>query len=149
MTRSERIQPVQRVMGEDEKRAARRVADAQRKLSDAEKKLGELQDYQRDYELNFTRRVADGASGLALRDYQAFLARLAEAVRQQGLVVAGARQEVVLETRLWQGAAVRVKALDTVVTQWRSEEFREQERREQVASDELSQQLLRRRKETP
>ena len=149
MTRSERIQPVQRVMGEDEKRAARRVVEAQRRLADAEKKLGDLQDYQRDYEKNFTQRVADGASGLTLRDYQAFLVRLAEAVRQQGLVVAGVREEVVLETQLWQGAAVRVKALDTVVTQWRSEEHREQERRDQVASDELSQQLLQRRRETP
>ena len=149
MTRSERIQPVQRVMDEDERRAARRVGDAQRKLADAERKLGELQDYQRDYERSFGTRAAAGASGHALRDYQAFLGRLAEAVRQQSSLVAGARETVLLETQLWQGAAVRVKALDTVVTQWRSDERRDEDRRDQKASDELAQQLLQRRLADP
>ncbi len=147
MTRSERIQPVQRVMDEDERRAARRVGESQRKLADAEKKLGELQDYQRDYERSFGTRAAAGASGHALRDYQAFLGRLSEAVRQQGVLVANAREDVLLETQLWQGAAVRVKALDTVVTQWRGEELRDQDRREQKASDEFSQLQSQRRRE--
>lgn len=144
MTRSERMQPVQRVMDDDERRLARRMGDAQRRLADAERKLGELQDYQRDYEQSFNRRAAAGASGHALCDYQAFLVRLAEAVRQQNGVVARAREDVTVETQLWQGAARRVKAIDTVVEQWRGEERREQDRRDQRASDEQALQMLRR-----
>jgi flagellar FliJ protein len=131
-------------MDDDERRMARRMADAQQRLADAEKKLGELEGYRLDYERNFNRRATSGASGHALRDFQAFLVRLADAVNQQSLLVARARDDVAVETGLWQGAARRVRAIETVVTQWRGEERREQDRREQRDCDEQALQVLRR-----
>jgi flagellar FliJ protein len=75
----------------------------------------------------------------ALRDYQAFLSRLAEAIKQQQAVVKRAESERDAERLRWQEAAKRAKALGHVVEQWQTEERRASDRREQRESDERAQ----------
>jgi len=143
MTRTERMEPVQRVMDDSERKHAQRLADAQRRLAEAEQKLVELQRYHLEYAQSFGRQAAAGATGLMLRDYQAFLGRLSEAVRQQAQFVSRAREDVAAETHHWQSAAVRARALGTVVERWRGEERRVEDRLEQRETDERAQQMLR------
>jgi flagellar protein FliJ len=143
MTRTGRMAPVQQVMDDSERKHAQQLADAQRRLAESEQKLAELQRYHQEYAQAFGRQAAAGATGLMLRDYQVFLGRLADAVRQQSQFVARAREAVAVQTHHWQGAAQRAKALGTVVQRWRGEERREVERRDQQETDERAQQLLR------
>jgi flagellar FliJ protein len=143
MTRTDRMVPVQRVMDDSEKQHARSLAAAQRRVGEAEAKLAELQRYHVDYAQSFSRRATAGSSGLALRDFQAFLTRLAEAAKAQEQIVARAREDLAAETHHWQGAARRAKAIGVVVDRWRGEELRVQERREQQETDERAQQMLR------
>jgi flagellar FliJ protein len=143
MTRTERMEPVQQVMEDSERRHAQRLAEAQRRVAAAEQKLAELRRYHLEYAQAFGRQATAGATGLMLRDYQVFLGRLAEAVRQQSQFVAQAREEAAAETQHWQGAAQRARALETVVDRWRGEERRDVERRDQQETDERAQQLLR------
>jgi flagellar FliJ protein len=139
MTRSERMAPVQRVFGETEKTRARELGDAQRRLADAEARLAELATYRGEYQGAFRKRAEDGTSIRALRDFQAFLSRLDDALRQQEQIVATAREHTAGSQRNWQGAARQVKAVASVVGRWQSAEAKAGERRDQKDTDERAQ----------
>jgi flagellar FliJ protein len=139
MTRTKRLQPVQDVVENAEKRLAQSLAAYERRVNEAETKLQELTRYRGEYEQQYTQRAGVGMGVLELRDYQAFLARLNEAMRQQQAVVQRVRAERDAERTRWQDAARRVKAIDHVVTQWRTEERRSEDRRDQRETDERGQ----------
>ena len=136
MTRSKRIQPVQRLVDGRERELAGVVAEARSRFADAEARRAELVRYRADYETGFQKEAAGGSSGLRLRDYRLFLARLDEALRQQELLVARARDELATQTRLWQESVRRAKALGVVVDKWRGEERLARERQDQRDTDE-------------
>lgn len=131
--------PVQRVLGGAERDRAKDMGTAQRSLQAAESRLEELQKYHLDYLNSFQRTAKAGGNALALRDFQQFLGRLEEAVRQQEQIVAQARQNVAGSTKQWQSAARRVKAVDSVVGKWQGEERRREDRLEQKEIDERAQ----------
>lgn len=136
MTRSERMQPVQRAVGHEERELAGRLAESDRRLADAEKRLAELESYQAEYARTLGERVSAGISVTGLRDYQAFLARLCEAVRAQARSVAAMRAERDAAQGVWRTAAQRAKAIDQVVERWQAEERVVQDRKEQKDIDE-------------
>lgn len=136
MTRSERMAPVQEVFKASERDRARELGDAQRRLAEAEQRLAELRAYQSDYQGAFRKRAIDGTSIRSLRDFQAFLARLDEALRQQEQIVNKAREQAAGSRQDWQGAARQVKAVESVVGRWKVAEARAGERREQKETDE-------------
>ncbi|HXR51595.1 MAG TPA: flagellar export protein FliJ [Steroidobacteraceae bacterium] len=139
MTRSERLAPVQRVLGQTEQQRARDLGEARQRLVAAETKLQDLQQYRQDYERVFQQRATTGQSVMALRDFQVFLARLDQAIQQQGQIAEAARGDVAGRTTRWQSAARQVKAVDSVVGRWQGEERRADDRREQKDTDERAQ----------
>ena len=139
MTRTQRLQPVQGVVANAERRLAQSLAAFERLVIEAETKQRELERYRGEYERQFTQRAGAGIGVTELRDYQAFLARLTDAIRQQQAVVHRVRSDRDAERTRWQDAAKRAKALDHVVTQWQAEERRSIEQREQRATDEFAQ----------
>lgn len=139
MTRSERLGPVQQVLEHSEQARAREFGEAQRRLTEAEAKLAELSSYHGEYLQAYRKRAEDGTSVTTLRDFQAFLARLEQALGQQENVVAQARDAVQNRRSNWQGAARDVKAVESVVDRWRGAEARAGERRDQKESDERAQ----------
>lgn len=143
MSRAKRLQPVQELVDDAEKRLAQSVAGFERRVSEAEAKLLELERYRGEYEQQLNARAAQGIGVTDLRDYQAFLARLGEAIRQQRSLVQRACNERDAERLRWQDAARRVKALDHVVGQWQAEERRTLDRREQRDTDERAQRSRR------
>jgi flagellar protein FliJ len=144
MIRAQRLQPVQQLVDENERRLAQSLAALERRLADADGKLGELERYRGEYEKQFSHRAAQGIGVTDLRDYQAFLAKLSEAIRQQQSLVQRARVERDTERKRWQEAATRAKAIDHVVEQWNVEERRALDRREQRESDERAQRRVNR-----
>lgn len=141
MSRADRMAPVQKVFGNAERDRARELGDAQRQLADAEARLNELRTYHGEYLGAFRKRCEDGTSIRSLRDFQAFLARLDTALRQQEQLVTQARERTAGSRRSWQGAAQQVKAVDTVVDRWKQAETRAGDRREQKESDERAQRM--------
>jgi flagellar FliJ protein len=136
MTRAKRLAPVQKVMESTERDRAGRMGIAQRRVVEAETKLAELERYHADYAQSFNERASAGIASAGLRDYQAFLARLVEAVHQQRRILARVKLELESDRRSWQEAARRVAAVGTVVERWRGDERREADQREQRESDE-------------
>jgi flagellar FliJ protein len=133
------MEPVQQLLGSTERDRARDMGAAQRSLGAAESRLQELQKYHADYVQGFERSARAGGNALALRDFQQFLGRLEDAIRQQQQIVAQARQSVAGSTSQWQTAAQRVKAVDSVVGKWQGEERRHETRLEQKEFDERAQ----------
>jgi len=144
MTRAKRMKPVQNLVDENERRLAQSLAAFERKATEAEGKLQELERYRAEYEKQFSQRAGRGIDAVDLRDYQVFLARLADAIRQQQAIVQRVRAERDAERLRWQEAAKRAKALGHVVEQWQTEERRMFERREQHESDERAQRKVNR-----
>ncbi|MFL6575824.1 MAG: flagellar export protein FliJ, partial [Povalibacter sp.] len=87
MNRSKRMQPVQDLMEDAERRLARSLAGFEKRVLEAESKLLELERYLGEYQKQLAQRAGQGIGVLELRDYQAFRARLNDAIRQQRGVV--------------------------------------------------------------
>jgi flagellar FliJ protein len=139
MKRSQRLDMVQRVVDDHERRKAEALAASERRVAETEAKLTELEGYRATYIRDFAARAESGITAAAARDYQAFLARLDEALRQQTQIVIGARAQRDSERQNWQGAAQRADAVGQMVKQWKNEEQRALEKREQLEADERSQ----------
>ncbi len=136
MKRAERLDQVRENLAQGERECAARLLAAEQRLRDARERLAELQRYRSDYQSTWSRRVANGLAGTVLRDFQAFLGRLDEALRQQCQVLSRSEAERDFERTRWGEAAVHVKAVATVVERWRSEAHRDDERRSQRETDE-------------
>lgn len=149
MTRAKRLQPVQNLVDDSERRLAQSLGAFERRVTETETKLRELDRYRSEYEKQFSQRAGTGMGVTSLRDYQAFLARLSEAIRQQQTIVQRARTERDVERKRWQEAAKRAKALGHVVEQWQAEERRTLDQREQRESDERSQRKTDRTEKRP
>jgi flagellar FliJ protein len=139
MKRAQRLEPVQHLAADAQRRLATSVAACERRVLEGEAKLNELQRYKAEYEQQFSQRAERGIGATDLRDYQVFLARLGEAIKQQQALVNRAHIEHQAERIKWQDALKRAKALGHVVDQWQAEERRVSERRDQRESDERAQ----------
>lgn len=138
MKRSERLEIVQNVVDDQERLRAEALARCERQVLESEAKLAELQAYHESYVRGFATRAQSGMDAVMARDYQAFLARLEEALRQQDQIVCRARAQRDGEKRIWQGAAQRAEAVGQMVKRIQNDEARELDRREQSESDERS-----------
>lgn len=144
MTRAKRLEPVQNLIDDAERRLALSLVAFERCVVESETKLQELERYRGEYERQFSQRAGKGIGATDLRDYQVFLSRLAEAIRQQQSIVQRALAERDAERQRWQDAAKRSKALSHVVEKWQTEERQTYDRREQRESDERAQRKVNR-----
>lgn len=144
MTRAKRLQPLRDLVDDMQQNLARSLSSCEQRLRESESRLAELQRYRGEYETLFSQRAGGGMGALDLRDYQAFLARLGQAIGQQQDLVCRTAAQRDAERSRWQAAARRAKSLALVLERWQSEERRALERREQRDSDERAQRMVRR-----
>src|SRR5580658_1090899 len=121
MKRSKRLEPVGELADGEERECAARVAVLQARLDEAKKRDGELKRYLVEYQSMFQQRAAAGMGVAGLRDYQTFLARLNDAVRQQDSVVAQLESECAHARVEWLEAAARKTAVGKVIEKARSD----------------------------
>jgi flagellar FliJ protein len=138
MKRSQRLEMVQNVVDDQERQRAEALAAGQRRVAESEAKLAELENYHDSYVRGFATRAGSGIDSAAARDYQAFLARLEEAIRQQNQMVTRTRAQRDGEMQVWQGAAQRAAAVGHMVKRFQTDEARALDRQEQLESDERS-----------
>ena len=147
MTRSERLDVVQQVTARNEREHAERVAAAQRHLKEMEDKHAALEKYRGEYEAGFAARSRAGFDAIGVRDFQAFLARLGEALIAQAEVVKQARAGLDAVRAQWREAAQRAHVVDSLAERWQTEETRAANRRDQNETDELSSQRAAQREQ--
>jgi flagellar FliJ protein len=137
--RSQRMAVVQKVVDDQERRRAKALAASEQRVTEAETKLVELESYRANYLRDFNSRAGGGMNAASARDYQVFLARLEDALKQQAQIVVRAKALRDTERRNWQGAAQRSDAVDHMVNIWNTADRKDLERHEQKESDEFSQ----------
>ncbi|MEY3975565.1 MAG: hypothetical protein RLZZ33_620 [Pseudomonadota bacterium] len=139
MKREQRIAHYRHTLEKAERDCAALVQSADQRLTAAETQLHDLQRYRAEYQAGLGVRVLQGISGVALLDFHAFVARLGEAIRQQGELVQRYRRERDQATQRLQEAAVQHRTVGAVVERWRSEERLIEARQEQQSTDEQGQ----------
>jgi len=139
MKRSERMQTVERVVTDVERKRAEALAARERYVTECETKLTELESYQKTYAEQFQVRAGAGIGGAGLRDYQTFMVRLGDAVKLQAQMVVKAKADRDAERKVWQTAAQRAEAVGGLVERWQKEEQRQSDKHEQSESDERAQ----------
>jgi flagellar FliJ protein len=138
------MQTVERVVSDVEKKRAEALAVRERHVAECEQKLQELESYQKSYAQQFQARAGAGIGAAGLRDFQTFMLRLSEAVKQQIQLVEKAKADRDAERKVWQHAAQRAEAVGGLVQRWQKEEQRQQDRQDQRDSDERAQRISRR-----
>ena len=137
--RTQRLEPVGQLARSNERDCARRLAGAQGRVADAERRCAELERYRAEYHEAFRARAQSGLQAKGLREYQTFIARLDDALRQQRQLVLQLRGEQQREHQHWQDAAVRSSAVGKVIENARREERQVEDRRLQREQDERAQ----------
>jgi flagellar protein FliJ len=139
--RSKRLEPVGTLADEVERACAVQMASVHRRVAEAERRCIELKRYLEEYQDMFRRRATAGIGVTGMRDYQTFIARLGEAVRQQEGVIAQLHADSDRARARWLEAAARKSAVRKVIANERSEDQKLEERRSQKESDEHAQRL--------
>ena len=134
MTRSKRMQPIKTLADDRERDAGRALSRAQAALEAAEKQLAELVSYRAEYA---ARQQDGGAVDVArVQNFQAFLGRLEDAIRQQQQVVDQARAAADALGATWRERKIESASLGKVVSRLQTQERVITDRREQAATDE-------------
>lgn len=141
MKRSKRLEPVGALAEEAERNCAAQLASAQGLLAEAEHRRVELKRYLGEYQAMFQRRATAGIGVSGMRDYQTFIARLGEAVRQQDSLTAQLQSECERARARWLEAAARKSAVRKVIANVHSEDRKMEDRRNQKESDERAQRM--------
>ena len=139
MTSSKRFQPVRRVAQSREHTAARELGDSQRRMQQQEARLEELKRYHNEYLERFRDAAQVGISAPQRPDYQAFLNKLSQAIREQEKIVRFSHQECSNKKETWQQKRVRSQALGKVMERFQTAERRAEDTREQKEQDERNQ----------
>lgn len=147
MRRAQRLDSFRARLDELERDCAARLRAADARVGEALTRLDDLLRYREEYLRDFARRSAAGIGAAALRDYQAFVARLGEAIAQQHRQVGRCEVERDYERTRWREAAVQVKAVATVVERWSDDERAAAERADQREMDERAREIASRPRE--
>ncbi len=139
MSPSKRFKPVLRVAESHERNAAHQFGDSQRQMQQQEARLGELRQYHDEYLERFNTASRSGISAAQLREYQAFLAKLDVAIKEQEAVVLASSKNRSAKKELWQQKHIRSKVLDKVMQRYQADEQRVQDKREQKETDDNNQ----------
>jgi flagellar protein FliJ len=145
MKKTERIGMVRRAVDDIERCKAEALAACEKGVHAAQAKLDELEAYRAAYVRDLARRAGAGMSGAGMREYQVFLSRLDEALRQQTQILAQARVQRGAELESWRTAARRAAAVGNLASHWQAEERVAADKVEQKESDERSQHQWSRR----
>lgn len=143
MKRAQRIDGYRNSLQGTERERAARAQVAERRAREARTRLEELVRYRHEYVLSLGRRVTEGMSGPALRDYHVFLARLDEAILQQRHTIARCDAEREADQQRWREIAVQLKAVSAVIERWNDEERVNEERLQQREVDERALRMRR------
>jgi len=136
MTRSQRLDPLLRVVQQRQDDAARQLAERDKAQSEQEQRLEALRRYADEYAI--TPQGQDGTIAPALlANRLAFRAKLDAAVAQQSKVVDHGRQQTEVERMRLMLASRDTKVLEKLAASYRSEEAKVAEQRTQRELDDL------------
>jgi flagellar protein FliJ len=121
--------------------AAKRLGQAIRAGEEAEKKLALLLQYRDDYAARFQANLTTGLTAQGYRNFQLFLEKLDSAISGQQQVVATAGIRIEKERGAWQAGERKRMSFNTLATRAEKDALRNENRRDQKATDEQAARL--------
>ncbi len=149
MTRSKRLQPVQRLANREAERQATVLQKAQHVAAQAQTKLDQLLEYRVDYLQRLREREQGSVDLRHLQEGRVFLSKLSEAIAIQEQEVAKADKHVSTQRLQLIALQRKCQSFDGLVEGYQLIERQESDRREQLQADDLaSQQFVWRQRQT-
>jgi len=142
MSKSQRLKPIVKVAQDNEKKAAKLLAESQKVSIDRQARLDELKSYRSyrdDYQLRFNGAETTSRSAYQLRDFRIFLDRLDKVIDQQQRLVTLSLQDLERKKQSWMEQNSKFKALGKAVSRFRDGELAAENLKEQRELDERSQ----------
>lgn len=143
MARAFPLEAVRLVARERAEAAARELGGHGQRLSAAREKLLQLEGFRAQYRGQRDAVLVKGAGAARLRDFDAFLARLEEAVRTQGEELARLEATFEAARERWLDLRRREQAMDVLAARHDGIEAERVRRLDQKAQDEFSQRIAR------
>ena len=136
---AERLRPVERLTDQRKEQAANQLARAEGELRQGEARLEEILEMRQEYRRQLTQDNAIEAA--RLRDFNAFLTRLDEAIVQQRQQIAQQQRRVTQLHKEWLRRWGEHRTIEKVVERRAEAEQAAAERRERQESDEVARML--------
>ena len=143
MNSSDRFKPVLRVAENREASAARRFGQSKKQCREEEDKLHNLREYHAEYMSRFQQSASEGMNASQLREYQAFLNKLEQAILEQEEIVRQSKLNCSEQKQKWTQKHIRTQTMDKAMDRMVKNEQKQKDALEQKASDELAQRLSR------
>lgn len=135
MRKSSRAQLLIDIAQRKEDQIAKQLMSDKAKVLQDQKKLEELKDYAGQYEAE---RNLLGLSAYLTTNYQHFVDRVQQAIRQQEAAIGRSQQQADMTMRRWIEARTNTKSMDWLKDKYLKQESELNDRREQRQSDEFA-----------
>lgn len=143
MNASDRFKPVRKVAANREASAARQFGKSQQQHREEADKLENLRQYHAEYLARFQESASNGMNASQLREYQAFMSKLEQAIADQEQIVRQSQQNCTEHKARWTEKHIRTKVVDKAIDRMEKTEQKARDAQEQKISDELAQRLGR------
>ncbi|MDR2364302.1 MAG: flagellar export protein FliJ [Zoogloeaceae bacterium] len=130
------LQPLLDLLNERADEAARQLGRLIAAEEDARARLALLCQYREEYAQRFREAQLAGLTLSSWRNYQEFLGKIDEAIRQQGAQVENSAQNTAAGQEHWREQNARMKAIDTLSLRHQRAENQKALRQEQKQTDE-------------
>lgn len=128
--------------------AGKALAQLQTERQKAQAQLDTLHEYRLDYAQRLQQVTESGLSASNYHNFRQFIATLDQAISQQNKVVAQFDSKIQAGKVRWVEENQRLRSYEALQTRQREQAQRQQNRREQLATDETSAMLYRRLRST-
>ncbi|MDT8428968.1 MAG: flagellar export protein FliJ [Pseudomonadales bacterium] len=141
MRRSQRLQPILKIAALEADKAARAMAYMEQKLTAETDKQNLLHQHLQEYRQQLQDDGRAGINAQSLRMNQQFLANIEQAIKQQKRQIELVGQQLQQVRQIWQQRDIRRQSLEKMIEKLHRQEKQLQERMEQKAQDEQTQNL--------
>ena len=119
------LQPLLELMQDRTDEATRQLGQLIAAEQNARGRLQLLSQYREEYAQRFREAQTQGLTLQSWQNYQEFLAKIDEAITQQGAIVAASEQKTAAGQQHWQAQHTRLKAIDTLsVRHWKAQDIK-------------------------
>lgn len=136
MTKSFTLQPLLDLAHQKNDAATKKLGQLNQQQQSAQGKLEALQQYRREYQMKFQEAAQQGMEPADLRNFQDFINRLDQAIRQQQQVIEKAKTNVQTGRHELMDSTRKMKSFDTLAQRHVESEMKVEAKKEQRLQDE-------------
>jgi flagellar FliJ protein len=131
MERISKLQPIAKIRKQQEDTAGRLHGESIRQAEHQKMQLDELLNYREEYAKSFRSASESGLSAIQMQEYQLFINRLDDAIRQQRQFVLNGQQKCDASQKEWMARRSKSKIINKVVENRQVSEKQARQRLEQ------------------